>query len=213
MVLIPPLSYSLPQRDRGYSDVDGKHTPGNQRRSRCVHTREMGVRLGPAAATAAVALALLLAGCNDQPATPPVSGGATPAQLFDHPPYWPGYQWTLNGTGVGWQVAASAAGPEHCEMQAMTFLTIGWPIGTFSPTAANSREFVRDPSHSPMFASNLLSTLDLHARLPSDARPTGLAYDGLQVYVSAADAGRDIYLVGGGAVERWPRSDPPTGCQ
>ena len=210
--MIPPLSYSLPQRDLGYSDVEGKHTPGNPGRLGRVHTPEMGVRLGSAAAVAGVVLASLLAGCNDQPAPQPVAGGATPAQLFDHPPYWPGYQWTVNGTGVGWQVAASAAGPEHCDMQAMTFLTIGWPIGTFSPSSAHSREFVRDPSHSPLFAGRLLSTLDLHARLPSDARPTGLSYDGVQVYVSAADAGRDIYVAGGGAVERWPRSDPPILC-
>ena len=171
----------------------------------------MGVRIGFAAAAAV--LALLLAGGNDQPAPAPVAEAVTPAQLFDHPPAWPGYQWALKGSGVGWQVATSAAGPDHCDMQAMTFLTIGWPIGTFSPTPAHSREFVRDPSHSQLIAGNLLSTLDLHARLPSDARPTGLAYDGVQVYISAADAGRDVYVAGGGAVERWPRSDPLTGCQ
>jgi hypothetical protein len=58
----------------------------------------------------------------------------------------------------------------------------------------------------------LLTSLDLHARLPTDAKPTGLSYRGLQIYVSHEDVDRAVYVVGGGITERWPRSDPMTLC-
>jgi len=160
------------------------------------------------AAVAGLVAPLLLAACSD--AAP--AGTATPAQLFDHAPAFPGYPWTYNGQTVGWQVAATSAGPEHCGWQGVTFLTLGWPPGTYSATSAHSRQYVRDPRHLLLVPAYLRSRLDLSAHLPGDARPTGLRYRGVEIDV-AADADTAIYMVGGGHAERWPRSDPMSLCE
>jgi len=162
---------------------------------------------------AAIASAALLIDCSGQSLTGPTPGISlvTPAELFDHPPAWPGYHWTYNGKPVGWRVIDTSAGPSHCGWEAAAMLTLGWPPGTSSPTAVHARQYLRDPQH-VLQTPNLLGTLDLHARLPADARPTGLRYQGVEVYVSAAEADSDVYVVGGGVAERWPRSDPTTLC-
>jgi hypothetical protein len=160
-----------------------------------------------------MALAALLVECSGQspPGSSPNTSLVTPAQLFDRPPAWPGYHWTYGGRTVGWEVIASAAGPSHCSWEAAAMLTLGWPPGTASATAAHSRQYLRDPQN-VLRTRSLLATLDLHARLPADARPTGLRYQGVEVYVSPAEVDRDVYVVGAGVVERWPRSDPMTVC-
>lgn len=58
----------------------------------------------------------------------------------------------------------------------------------------------------------LRDRLDLNARLPSDARPTGYMYRDVQIYVSPSDQDEAIYVVGRAGTERWPRSDPMTLC-
>ena len=154
---------------------------------------------------AGLAVALLLAACN---------GGQAidePAAAFDSPPAWPGYQWSLNGTNVGTEVIATAAGPEHCGWQTATFLTLGWPPGSSSSTAAGARQYIRDPKNA-IGTPNLKSPLQLRAALPVDAAPTGLTYGGLQIYTSPTDQDVAIYVVGKHITERWPRSDPMTLC-
>ena len=153
--------------------------------------------------------ALLLAACSN--GSSPAPSGVTPAQLFDHPPAWPGYAWSFDGRTVDWPVAATAAGPAHCALQSVTMLTMGWPAGTASRSAAHSRQFIRDPKGA-VPAANLRTTLDLHAHLPADAQPTGLTYRGVQIDTSPSD-GSAVWVVGGGSVERWPRSDPMTLCE
>ncbi|MDQ6850164.1 MAG: hypothetical protein M3070_09385 [Actinomycetota bacterium] len=161
---------------------------------------------------------LLLPGCSaTAPGAPTVlsnptaSSAVTPAQLFSSPPPFPGYHWSFNGRSVAPQVVVTSAGPEHCGWEGATFLTIAWPPGTYSDTAAHARQYVRDPrgvTRTPF----LLAALDLNTKLPSDAHPTGLTYLGLEIYTSDGDIDRAVYVVGGGITERWPRSDPMTLC-
>ncbi len=134
-----------------------------------------------------------------------------PAGIFDHPPACPGYAWCFSGHGVRGQVVTSAAGPAHCGWETATLLTVGWPPGTYSETAAHARQYVRDPlrvTNTPF----LQESLALQVPLPVDAAPTGLRFRGVEIYVRPADGGRAVYVVGGGVTERWPRSDPMTLC-
>jgi hypothetical protein len=148
---------------------------------------------------------LLVAGCNEQAID-------EPAAAFDQPPAWPGYQWSLNGTKVGTDVIATAAGPEHCGWQTATFLTLGWPPGRSSSTAAGARQYIRDPKNA-IGTPYLKTPLQLRASLPPDAVPTGLTYRGLQIYTSPTDQDVAIYVTGWHITERWPRSDPMTLCE
>lgn len=184
---------------------------------------------GEIAATVALAVALIAAGVvtlprlvqhpNSAPAaSQPTAGasnttaGVTPAQLFDHAPLWPGYAWSFQGKTVGWQVIASSAGPAHCGLESATFLTLGWPPGTASGTSARARQYVRDPRN-VLRGYHLLTSLDLHAPLPADARSTGLRYGGVEIYVSPQSLDQAVYVVGGGVTERWPRIDPIGLCE
>lgn len=131
--------------------------------------------------------------------------------LFDPPPPYPGYQWTRNGVPISNYELTTAAGPEHCGLQSATFLTIGWPPGTVSTSAAQARLYIRDP-RGVITERPYRQRLDLHAMLPSDARPTGYRYGPLEIYLSPSDQDEAIYVVGPSGAERWPRSDPMTLC-
>lgn len=158
-----------------------------------------------AIAAAFVAAAQLMLGACD-----PIGSPNNPGEAFDSPPTWPGYQWSLDGKNVGWQVISTAAGPAHCGWQEATFLTLGWPPGTYSETSQHARQYIRDPKH-VVKTPHLLSTLELHAHLPDGDRATGLTYRHLSIYIGP-DADRSIYVVGQHVTERWPRSDPMTTC-
>ena len=88
---------------------------------------------------------------------------------------------------------------------------VGWPIGTPAPTAADARQYVRDPK-GVLPSSALHATLDLHAKLPTDATTTGFTVKGVTLYLAPSDQDQAAYLVAGTDVERWPRSDPMTVC-
>lgn len=167
------------------------------------------------------AVAVLVTGCTDdgarQPAplssapAPAARSEASVADLFDNPVAYPGVTWTHEGQPVPADVIVAAAGPEHCGSEKATFLTIGWPLGTSAPTAINARQFVRDPS-GVVPTTSFRSSLDTHARLPPDARPTGYRTRGIELYFAASDEDSAVYVVGSGSTERWPRSEPMTLC-
>ena len=145
-------------------------------------------------------LALSVAGCTH-------SLGA----VFDATPPYPGYTWTRDGRPVKPEELGTIAGPGHCGWESATFLTIGWPLGTLSASSAQARQYIRDPRG--VTPGSLRGRLDLNAKLPGDARATGYTYNSVQIYLSAADQDEAIYIVGSGATERWPRSEPMTLCQ
>ena len=134
-----------------------------------------------------------------------------PAQAFDNPPAWPGYQWSYRGEKVGGPVITTAAGPEHCGSQSATLMTLGWPPGTPSPTAAGARQYVRDPRQA-LPSRYLKGQLDLHAHLPAGAVATGLGLGALSIYLGPDGGDSAVFVTGRHSVERWPRSDPMTLC-
>jgi hypothetical protein len=131
--------------------------------------------------------------------------------VFDATPPYPGYAWTRDGRSVKPEEFGTIAGPGHCGWQSATLLSIGWPVGTLSTSATQARQYIRDPNG--VVRSILRDRLDLNAKVPSDARPTGYTYDSVQVYLSPTEQDEAIYVVGPFGAERWPRSDPMTLCE
>ena len=138
------------------------------------------------------------------------SGSTEPASLFEATPDYPGYAWTRDGHTVSPEELGTIAGPRHCGWQSATFLNIGWPPGTQSSTAAQARQYIRDPNG--VTPTKLRDSFELHATLPSDARATGYIFEGISIYLSPSDQDSAAYVVGTRSVERWPRSDPMTLC-
>jgi hypothetical protein len=132
------------------------------------------------------------------------------AVAFDATPPSPGYAWTRDGKPVSTNELATMAGPDHCGWESATFLIIGWPPGTFAPTAAQARQYVRDPRGVIRFPH--AQPFERDVTLPSDARTTGFRLGAIELYVSPSDLDRWIYVVGPTSTERWPRSDPMTFC-
>jgi hypothetical protein len=156
----------------------------------------------PAAVRALVAVVVVLGGVALADST------YTPARPFDHPLAWPGQPWFNGENPLPPSVIVAAAGPAQCRMQSVTLLTIGWPLGTHAQFATEARQYVRDPRN----IVGLRSRLDLHSKLPSDARSTGLRDGEAELYIAPSDVDRAVYIVYGNTVERWPRSDPMTVC-
>lgn len=131
--------------------------------------------------------------------------------MFDRPSPYPGPSWTRNGKTVGTAVVASSGGPQHCNWQSATFLTIGWPLGTAATRSTDTRLYIRDP-HDVVASPNIRGPLQTHATMPADARQTGFKVRGVRLYLAPSDEDSAAYLVVGSDVERWPRSDPMTLC-
>jgi hypothetical protein len=136
--------------------------------------------------------------------------GAEPGSIFASTPAYPGYVWTRNAQPVTPEELGTSAGPGHCGWQSATFLSIGWPPGTHSRSAAEARQYIRDPKG--VTPTTLRDRLDLQARFSRDARGTGYVHDGIEIYLSPSDQDEAIYAVGARTVERWPRSRPMTLC-
>jgi hypothetical protein len=135
----------------------------------------------------------------------------TVGSFFDRPPSWPGYAWERNGATVGTRELATAAGPQHCQMQSITMLTLGWPPGTRSHTAAEARQYIRDP-RGALHLTDLRGTWMRNPPTPSDLTDSGYRYGVLKLFFAPSDQDRYVYLIAPADSERWPRSDPMTLC-
>ena len=129
---------------------------------------------------------------------------------FDSPPSYPGYQWTRSGKPVRYEELGTSAGPNHCNWQSATILTIGWPLGTASANAGEARVYIRDPKG--VMGGTFRQDLVTHAKLPADARPTGYKLGNIEVYLSPSDQDHALYLATSSGAERWPRANPFYGC-
>jgi hypothetical protein len=97
----------------------------------------------------------------------------------------------------------SSSGPEHCDWQDITFLTLGEGL--------DARQFLRDVDGE--LADLLHGSFDGIAPLPDDATDTGYRRDGLQLWLG--DDSRAAYLVSESDatdVERWPAAKEPIHC-
>jgi len=138
-------------------------------------------------------------------------GKTSVAALFDYPPDYPGYTWTRNGQAVSPQELDVSTGGKHCNWQSVTFLTMGWPPGNHWVGSSQARQYVRDPD-GVVKSGYISEKLVLRATLPGDALPTGYQHGSVQLFLSPSDDDLAIYVVGPDATERWPRSNPMTGC-
>lgn len=98
-------------------------------------------------------------------------------------------------------------GHEHCGWESATFMMMAWPPGTrIGPPVPvegdEVRQYVRDPEGA--VASELAAYFDPGATLPSDARPAGIRREEWQIFISASQSDRFIYVVSDDAIERWP---------
>lgn len=87
-------------------------------------------------------------------------------------------------------------GPEHCDWQSMTFLTV------------RGTQFVRRPQAD--LAEHFAGPYEQHTSLPGDAVDTGFERDGDHLWL-AAD-GQRAFVGSRSDVEAWPRVVEPLGC-
>jgi hypothetical protein len=156
---------------------------------------------------AAVLLAavLIIAACN-----PILTNTSSVHGAFDNPPSYPGYQWTRNGKAVSTEELGTSAGPNHCDWQSATILTIGWPLGTVSANVGQARTYIRDPKG--VMGGTYRQNFVPHAKLPADARATGYQFGAIELYLSPSDEDQAAYLATSSGAERWPRADPFYAC-
>ena len=121
--------------------------------------------------------------------------------------------------GTGFKVSASL-GPDHCEWQSAVILTVVWPPGSeYDPDSDGDawRQYVRDPRGvlpmgDPEDNPQPHGRLDTDTKLPAGAGNSGFHTDNSELWFGPDDGDEWAYLVTSDATERWPRLDPPIGC-
>lgn len=141
----------------------------------------------------------------------PLQGWRTVGSYFNRPPAYPGKPWAKDGRTVDSEELAAIGGPSHCDMQAVTILSIGWPPGTIATSGDLLRQYIRDPGQTVSF-THLLGSWARDPTLPEDAKDTGYRYGAVKLFLAPSDQDRYVYLVAPQDSERWPRSDPLTLC-
>jgi hypothetical protein len=105
--------------------------------------------------------------------------------------------WTdASGTVVPTTKLEAWRGPQHCDWQSMTFLTLG------------KATYVRDPL--PELHEYVAAAYRAHTALPADAADTGYEHDGQRLWLSADE--QLAYVGTEHDVEAWPREIKPLGC-
>lgn len=140
-----------------------------------------------------------------------LQGWRTVGSYFDRPPAYPGKRWMKDGRTVSSAELIASGGPAHCGWDAITMMYVGWPLGTRSTSAAESRQYIRDTGHT-LQTQDFLGSWVRNPTLPADASDTGYRYGALKLYLAPSDQDTYVYLVAPADSERWPRSDPMTLC-
>ncbi|CAI9401621.1 hypothetical protein [Nocardioides sp. T2.26MG-1] len=114
-----------------------------------------------------------------------------------------GYEvWTdAEGRTVPTSELTVIRGPEHCDWQDMTFLTL--------TRQGEDPTFVRDPD--PELREYFAEPYEPHTRLPGDAVDSGFRRDGDRLWL-APDESRAYVGATVDDVELWPRTVRPLGC-
>jgi hypothetical protein len=158
-------------------------------------------------------MAWLVVGCGDAttvapPVPAPVVGDRVlPAPVTEE---YPGRPWRLLDGVVAAAVITLAPGPAHCGWEESLFLTVGWPLGEVPFDATDARLYLRDPLG--LHAAVSLAAYAGDVALPADAFDTGYRYGPDALWVSPATADREVFMVRGVIVERWPRAIELLGC-
>jgi hypothetical protein len=102
-----------------------------------------------------------------------------------------------DGARVPTSVLSETTGPEHCEWESVTFLTV------------DGADFVSDP-RSVLTDAYVTAPLDEDAELPADAVDTGYHRESKHLWL-AAD-GRFAFVVDGDSVQAWPATTQQVAC-
>jgi hypothetical protein len=123
--------------------------------------------------------------------------------------FWMDVWSDASGARVPVTTVESYAGPEHCDLQDITFLRLGDDPTDASPDPVV--EYLRDTTGElGIFHDGEFSD---HARLPADAKDTGWRHDGRELWlVPDSSAAYLVSLEDPSDVERWPASTKPIEC-
>ena len=102
----------------------------------------------------------------------------------------------------GNEAAVDYQGPSHCDWDSARILVVGKGSGR--------REYVRDEAGVLDEAGDALAEFDDDAALPSDATPTGITRDDLELWMVPDDVA--VYIVAPDHAERWPRFMRTAAC-
>ncbi len=124
-----------------------------------------------------------------------------PAELTDDIGIW---VWTdAGGHRVATSTIRSAPGPEHCDWQEITFLSLGGPTGA---------QYLSGDAGGDL-ADNLLAPPATRTHLPKDAVDSGYQRDGRRLLLAAdRSAAYLVDLDDPTDVQRWPRAREPIYC-
>jgi hypothetical protein len=108
-----------------------------------------------------------------------------------------------------------AEGPDHCGWTSVTFMNLGWPLGTQTEPPGDFRQYVRDPHG--VLSSALRTPFGSDGDLPADIAPSGFRRGDWELWTSRSDVADAVYVVNGdpragGTWERWPRAIDIIGC-
>lgn len=118
-------------------------------------------------------------------------------------------RWEKAGHVVDTDVIESYQGESHCDWDKVTFLRVGWPLGTESDDT--SHMYVRDPHG--VLADKTLAKYDADASLPEAAEDTGYSSEDGELWLVPDDKNPVAYLVSDDKhVEAWPRTQHLLGC-
>ncbi|MBA3690553.1 MAG: Gmad2 immunoglobulin-like domain-containing protein [Actinobacteria bacterium] len=121
-----------------------------------------------------------------------------------------------NGLSGAPLVLHTFEGAEHCGWTSVTFMSMGWPIGTEVASEGDAfRLYIRDPQG--VLGTTTSGVFRAHATLPEDAVDTGYHRGDWQLWIAPSDADQAVYVVNAdpaarGVVERWQHSTQFPGC-
>jgi hypothetical protein len=102
----------------------------------------------------------------------------------------------------GNEAAVDYQGPSHCGWDSARILVVG--------AGSGRREYVRDEAGVLHEAGDALAEFDDDVALPSDATPTGITRDDLELWMVPDDEA--VYIVAADHAERWPRFMRTAAC-
>lgn len=106
--------------------------------------------------------------------------------------------------------------PDHCGWDSAVVLQVAWPLGSTYAIGRDTvevRHYTRDVDGVlPDVPGAFRSDLDLDARLPEGAEPTGYTLGGVALWFGPDAGEQHAYLVRADGVERWPREFEPILC-
>lgn len=145
---------------------------------------------------------------------PDEEGGATSSPMGGEQPTADdlvGARWTgPDGETVPSEVLNVLRGPQHCDWQSSVLLHVGWPLGTAADTAADIRQYVRDPKG--VLPDVVMGSFGADVQVPAGASATGYEADGVGLWLGEDGGEEAIYVVFEEHAERWPRTAEVIAC-